>query len=129
MTTLIPCDSCGKEISKKAPTCPGCGHPNERAKHISPGGVLATLLGAIVFIWWLAPSGGGQLVMDSAADQVAKNAVEQYEIAQRSGDKMQICVHAGFVSAAYMQAKNEASYQSWLAVERRDCKAAGVPQI
>jgi len=66
--------------------------------------------------------------MDSAAKQVAKDAEEQYDIAQRSGDKMQACVHAGFVSAAYMQAKDESSYKNWLAIEKRDCKAAGVPR-
>lgn len=60
-------------------------------------------------------------------DQVAKDAVEQYEMAKRSGDKMQTCVQAGLVKAAYLQAKDEPAFQKWTATEKADCKAAGVP--
>lgn len=24
---LIPCPACGRQVSRVAPTCPGCGHP------------------------------------------------------------------------------------------------------
>jgi len=61
-------------------------------------------------------------------NQVAEDAVKQYEIAKRQGDKMQICVQAGLVSAAYLQAKNEAKYNEWKAIEKKACSAAGVPQ-
>jgi hypothetical protein len=127
MATLVQCEGCEKEISKKAASCPSCSHPN-KSKHLSARSVLGTLVGLVVSIWWLAPSGGGRVVMDNAANQVAKDAVKQYEMAKRSGDQMQACVHAGFVSAAYMQAKDEANYRDWLAVEKRDCEAAGLPK-
>ena len=129
MATLVQCEGCSKEISKKAATCPGCGHPNKKANHLSGGSVLASLIGVGVFIWWLAPSGGSRIVMDNAANQVAKNAVQEYEIAKRGGDRMQTCVHAGFVVAAYLQAKDEANYKNWLDIKKRDCKAAGVPNL
>jgi hypothetical protein len=61
-------------------------------------------------------------------NQVADDAVQQYEIAKRGGDKMQTCVQAGFVSAAYLQAKDEPNYNKWKATEKADCKAAGMPQ-
>lgn len=61
-------------------------------------------------------------------NQVADDAVQQYEIAKRSGDKMQTCVQAGFVKAAYLQAKDEAAFQKWTATEKADCAAAGMPQ-
>jgi len=58
---------------------------------------------------------------------VADDAIEQYEIAKRSGTPMDACVHAGIVRAAYLQAKDEDNYQKWQSVERRDCQNAGMP--
>lgn len=127
MAGLVKCGGCEKDISPKAAACPTCGHPNDKAKHLSGANVLGALITLGVFIWWMAPSGGSKVMMDSVSDQVAKDAVQQYEMAQRSGDKIQICVHAGMVSAAYMQAKDEVNYQNWLRTEKRDCAAAGVP--
>lgn len=60
--------------------------------------------------------------------KVADDAVEQYDIAKKQGDKVQICAQAGIVSAAYMQAKDEPKYNEWKAVEKADCKAAGITQ-
>jgi hypothetical protein len=59
--------------------------------------------------------------MDDIYKQVSADAVQQYEIAKRQGDKIQICVQAGLVSAAYLQEKNESSYQQWKAIEQEDC--------
>lgn len=64
----------------------------------------------------------------SIESQVAQDAVAQFQIAKRSGDPMQACVHAGLVSAAFLQAKDETSYRKWLAIEKQECTAAGVPQ-
>lgn len=61
-------------------------------------------------------------------DQVSKDAVEQYGIAKRQGSPIDICVHAGLVSAAYIQAKDEANYRAWKAKELEDCDRAGVPR-
>jgi predicted component of type VI protein secretion system len=65
--------------------------------------------------------------MESIYDKVAKDSVAQYEIAKRGGDVMQTCVQAMGVSAAYLQAKNEPKYNEWKAIEKADCKAAGMP--
>lgn len=125
---LIKCSSCDNEISQKAPTCPKCGHPNEKAKHLSGAQVLASLALAGGLIWFLA---GGGLEMQAARDmqkienQVAADAVRQYEIAQREGNPMQMCVQAGLVSAAYLQAKDETNYQKWKRIEGEDCGRAG----
>jgi hypothetical protein len=54
--------------------------------------------------------------------------LKQYEIAKRDGSKMDACVHAGLVAAAYLQAKDEAKYQEWKLTERVDCFIAGVPE-
>ncbi len=66
--------------------------------------------------------------MDDIYKKVSADAVEQYNIANRQGDKIQICVQAGLVSAAYLQEKNESSYQNWKAIQKIDCQKAGIPQ-
>lgn len=73
-------------------------------------------------------SAGGSTFMASVEKKVADDAVTQYEIANRSGTRMDACVHAGFVSAAFIQAKDEPSYQKWKAIEKKDCGRAGIPQ-
>ncbi|KEO87814.1 hypothetical protein EH30_00090 [Erythrobacter sp. JL475] len=66
--------------------------------------------------------------MDDIYDQVSGDAVKQYEIAKRQGDPIQICVQAGLVSAAYLQAQDEPNYQKWKAIQSADCATAGIPQ-
>lgn len=67
--------------------------------------------------------------MDSVALQVAKDTEVQFGIASHHGDKMQICVQAVMVSAAYLQGKDEASYGKWKTIEKHDCKQAGMPSM
>jgi predicted Zn finger-like uncharacterized protein len=106
-------------------------HPNKKEIKFSPARVLLGLLIALGAIWWLATGGfiqqtttGVQLIYD----KVAQDAVKQYEIAKRQGDPMQICVQAGFVSAAYLQAQNEPDYRRWKRTQSDDCQRAGIPQ-
>ena len=61
-------------------------------------------------------------------DKVVNDAVEQYQIATRQGDKMQICVQASLVSAAYLQAKDEVNYNEWKKIEKVRCETAGIKQ-
>lgn len=65
--------------------------------------------------------------MQIIENKVASDAVDQYRIAEREGDKMQICAQAGMVAAAFLQAKNESEYDQWKATEHAKCKLAGVP--
>lgn len=71
---------------------------------------------------------GGTAVAVDAATKVADDAEAQYDIAKRQGDAMQICVQAGAVAAAQLQAQNEASYQKWKDIEDNDCARAGLPR-
>ena len=64
--------------------------------------------------------------MDNINSKVADDMVAQYDIAKKQGDAMQTCVQAGMVSAAYLQAKDEAKYNEWKAMEKADCKVAGI---
>lgn len=125
---LIKCKSCSEDISPKAATCPKCGHPNKQ------GSTARTIFYLLVIgwvLWMIFGVGSEQLLqqnMETAHNQVADDAVQQYQIAKRQGDRIQICVQAGMVTAAYLQAKDEASYQSWKSIEASDCRAAGLPR-
>lgn len=68
----------------------------------------------------------GVISFTSIEQGVAEDAVKQYNIAKREGDPIQICVSAGLVTAAYLQAKDEKNYAEWKAVERSVCSAAGL---
>lgn len=57
---------------------------------------------------------------------VANDFVEQYNIAKRSGNKMDACVAAGFVKAGFLQAKDDVNYQKWTAIEKSDCALCGI---
>jgi hypothetical protein len=60
-------------------------------------------------------------------NNVAKDFETQYYMALSNGSRMQVCVQAGLVAAAYLQAKNSEQYQRWSGTEGRDCRAAGLP--
>jgi hypothetical protein len=64
--------------------------------------------------------------MGNLENKVASDSVTEYGIAKRNGSPMDICVQAGLVSAAYLQAKDEANYQKCKRTETDDCKAAGI---
>ena len=96
------------------------------------GSATQSILGAIVGIGIIVYFFGGGLEkqaakeMEKIEDQVATDSVKQYEIVKRNGTPIDACVHAGMVSAAYVQAKDEPNYQRWKAVEKADCELAGI---
>lgn len=125
---LIKCKECGNEISSEAKTCPQCGVTPKTPTN------MITAIGSVIFgvlvIWFFFGGGVEKQAakeMGNIEAQVANDSVAQYNIAKKNGDITDICVHAGLVTAAYLQAKNEAAYQQWKKVEKSDCKAAGVP--
>ncbi|OQW95050.1 MAG: hypothetical protein BWK79_03690 [Beggiatoa sp. IS2] len=58
-------------------------------------------------------------------NQVAIDAVNQYNIAKQHGDLIQICVQAGLVTAAYLQAQDTINYGRWKDIEMVDCTNSG----
>lgn len=63
----------------------------------------------------------------SIHESVVRDALKQYDIAVRQGDPMQICVQAGFVTAAYLQAHDEENYRKFKEYQQVRCKIAGLP--
>lgn len=125
---LITCHECKSEVSSEAQRCPKCG-----AAVRSKQNHLVALAGAAIVIagMWFYFGGGLEQQAASQVDkiysQVASDAVQQYEIAKRSGTPMDVCIHAGVVSAAYLQSKDESGYRQWKDTERSDCGRAGLP--
>ena len=65
------------------------------------------------------------LEMSSIENQVAEDAIEQFNIASEQGDPIQTCVSAGMVTAALLQAKDEARYNEWKEIEKEVCAPLG----
>lgn len=127
--TLQACHECGAQVSSEAKTCPKCGvTPKNKAT------MLSQALGAMfaVGIVWYYFGGGLEKQaaknMSSIEAQVATDAVKQYNIAKASGAPMDVCVQAGMVSAAYLQAKDDSNYAKWKQLEAADCSVAGISQ-
>jgi len=92
------------------------------------GGIVGVVI-VIAALWYFFGGGmGKQAATDMAQieQQVAADSVQQYKIAKRSGSAMDAYVHAGLVCAAYIQAKDEANYQKWKAIERQEGLRAGM---
>lgn len=90
--------------------------------------LMAAVVGAVgVYLF------GGGLEHKATADlahikaQVAADAVGRYDLARRSGGSpTDVCVQAGMVAAAYLQAADESNYRRWKNTERADCARIGV---
>ena len=63
-----------------------------------------------------------------AAAQVAKDSVAQHEIAKRNGSATDVCVQAGLVAAAFLQAQDQEQYRVWKKTETEECAKAGMPK-
>lgn len=145
--TLETCKACGHQVSSRARACPNCGEP--RSQGVGAGFVIAVLLlislvglaiwqasksretnpvaRANQFFEKLKKSKELENIKKQAEYKVIDDAVNQYNIAKRQGDPIQICVQAGFVAAAYLQANDEYYYRQWKRVESAKCKTAGMP--
>ena len=64
--------------------------------------------------------------MDEIHNQVADDFERQYRDVQKYGTAMDKCVRAGMVAEGHLQAGNQSSYAQWKAIERADCRAAGL---
>ena len=64
--------------------------------------------------------------MDDIYKKIIYDAIQEYDIAKRQGDKMQIACQAGLVCAAYLQAHDEKNYIKWKEIQKQDNAAVGV---
>ncbi len=126
------CSSCGKELSDKAVMCPNCQTMIKNIKNEKSSKTRIITIIAIIFIVIGGISSSfSELSLETdlknIENQVVEDAIEQYNIAARQGDEIQICVQAGFVTAALLQAKDEVRYNEWKEIERKACEYLGRP--
>ena len=88
---------------------------------MNPLKIVGAVLGVVVLFSLLQGSG-----LQGIHDKVAEDAVKQYDMASRNGSSIDACVHAGLVSAAYLQAQDETGYKKWKSIEQSDCRVAGI---
>lgn len=118
-----------KKSADKPPSKKAEPKQNNQSNNAAQSIVTVILFGGLLWYFF-----GGGLEKQAAKDmqniqnQVAADSVAQYGIALRNGTAMDRCVQAGMVTAAFLQAQNEANYQKWKAVETKDCASAGVPR-
>jgi hypothetical protein len=67
-------------------------------------------------------------LMDTIELHVAEEAEAQYQMVQRSGTVIDMCMQAGMVAAAWLQARDAAKYDFWKDIEAKTCANAGVPR-
>lgn len=124
---IISCSACKAEISAKASSCPKCGHPNARVKDLSAIKIILAMLFIGIVSWFFFGGGfenSATTRMHEIENQVAMDAVSQYKIALAQGDKIQICVQAGYTATAFLQAKDEKNYNIWKDIESAACRVA-----
>lgn len=106
-------------------------HNNQQTQQKKGNGLKAVLaLAAIgVFIWFVFGGGFDKQVasqMDEIHNQVADDAIKQYEIVKKDGTEIECYTQASLVAAAFLQAKDEANYNKWKEIEKQHAKAAGL---
>jgi hypothetical protein len=142
----VVCKHCKRELEtrKNASADKSAPHGSAAATPagVSPRNIVGILILGALIAWFYLGGGLGMFtttmyqaqqpaVQDMMADihrKVTADAVDQYNITKRNGTSIDICVHAGLVSAAYLQAKDEGQYKTWKATEAADCRAAAMPQ-
>lgn len=141
------CENCGKYSAHDARFCTQCGQgfgsqttsapitvsvPGKSDTNTTRNVIITAFL-ILLFLMFLIAAFTGSPASDSTVttlstieNKVTADAVEQYQIAKRDGNRVDVCVHAGLVKAAYLQAKDEENYKAWVRTERTDCAEAGV---
>ena len=103
---------------------------NSNASSNKYKGVISIVI-LIILSWYFWGGGMDKQVkndMQKIEYSVAADAVSQYEIAERSGDKMQMYTQASFCAAAFLQAKDEINYKKWLDTQHKIAKQIGLPE-
>jgi hypothetical protein len=74
-----------------------------------------------------SPETNSPPALDGIYAKVASDAINHYSIAKRNGTVIDVCIQAGLVSAAFLQANDEANYKVWKQTQQTDCSNAGMP--
>lgn len=91
-------------------------------------GIITTFIIIILLIAWAWPSKEEtQATINSLHEQTARDLEQQYAELQRTGaSQMDLCVRAGFVAEAYLQANASTAFEKWQNIENNHCQKAGL---
>jgi hypothetical protein len=98
------------------------------------GGALKAIvsIAILIAVVWFFFGGGlenqAAKQMDEIHNQVADDAIKQYEIVKKNGNEIECYTQASLVAAAFLQAQDEANYNKWKEIEKTHAKAAGLQQ-
>lgn len=126
---LQKCHECGNDVSSEAKSCPKCG-----AAVKSKSSAFKAVVAVLIFACFGAYFYGGGIERDTSRQMdnmeitLAHNEAMQYQIAKRNGSQTDACVHASMASAAFLQAKDEASFKQWKDIEKSECGIVEVKQ-
>jgi len=65
--------------------------------------------------------------MNKIFRQTALEEERKFKLVYESGSKMDMCIHAGIVAEAWLEANNAEKYKEWKETHKKACKAAGLP--
>jgi hypothetical protein len=89
-------------------------HPRKSQPALSIVGLVAAVL---FCCFW------GVLWHNQVDRSIAADNIKQYEIAVRNGNHVDASVQAGIIAYAYLDAKDEANYRKWKAIQEREDNA------
>lgn len=96
-----------------------------------PTQIIFSVLVAATAAWYFF-GGGMEMQIAYHAQKLVRDEIAhaemQYAFAKRNGTLVAVCIYAESISVVYDQAHDEQNYQKWKAVEKVDCKSAGMPQ-
>lgn len=64
--------------------------------------------------------------MEAINAKEVRDNIDQYNVALKGDDEVDICVKAGLVKESYLRAKDNSNYEIWSGIEKSDCKNAGL---
>ena len=105
---LRQCKACGAQISKSAVKCPQCGERNS-----GPMQVIMSVIVGLAIVWFYFGGGVHQMVAD--------DVIQQYNLAVKGGNQIEICVKAKLVVESFNQGHDEENYMKWKQVVRSVC--------
>jgi hypothetical protein len=87
------------------------------------GWIIATI---IIIIFLVSVTYDPQKVSNDLFQQVADDAITQYDIAKRHGSQIDICLRAQLVAESFLQGNNEIEYANWRGIQKTECGKAGL---
>lgn len=80
------------------------------------------LKGILFGLLALAILAGAMAASEKAVtSEVVRDSIKEYNTARETGDMASVCVHAGLVKEACIQAHDEKCAKEWAEIEKADC--------